>query len=92
MHSSCLLNNLPPEILAWIFERVVAYPGPGWYPRETPALLIALRQEPFLYHEAISAFYKVNTFRLTSRSASANEGLSEFIINTIHKLRIEAKS
>jgi hypothetical protein len=56
------LRAFPPEIREMIFSFSNALIWTG----KTPALLIALRQDPELYAEALDYFYKRNVFRLHS--------------------------
>jgi hypothetical protein len=57
--SKCTLYILPAEVRDNIFHRTLPWAG------KTPPMLIALRQEPMLYHEALGVFRKENIFEIS---------------------------
>ncbi|KAE9378849.1 hypothetical protein N431DRAFT_325846 [Stipitochalara longipes BDJ] len=73
-----------PEIRAMIFKLCLSFEK-----NKTPALLIALRGDIFLYQQAIRLFYKLNCFTLNYYMLDRCSLMSVNAISNISKLTIE---
>jgi uncharacterized protein YjbI with pentapeptide repeats len=83
--SPLALCRFAPEIRAIILQYCT--PWNVWKPK-IPEILVALRGDEKLYHEALRAFYKQNWFRLEFSNFSRTELMSKKAIENINKLCI----
>lgn len=79
------LRAFPPEIREMIFHFSNCLIWTG----KTPAILVALRGDPDLYHEALELFYRRNVFRLRNRNAWQTADMSLSALQTIRALIVE---
>ena len=82
--SPLALRKLPPEIREMIFRYCVDFTD-----RKTPPLIVALRGDQELYHEAMKLFYKLNYFTLDKSTAAVCEAMRLNIRQNIQQLKIE---
>lgn len=79
----CILHRMPFEIREKIFHLTLEWTG------KSPAMLVALRQEPELYKQALKVFYKTNIFTAKGLEKSCNMPLS--VIEAIERLSLEVR-
>jgi len=74
----------PSEVRILIFKN-----APLNWVRGSPALLVALRGDNELYHEALEIYYKTSTFILSSRNIWAFKAMPLHIIKATKNLGVE---
>jgi uncharacterized protein YjbI with pentapeptide repeats len=82
--SPLALRKLPPEVREMIFRHCVDFTG-----GKIPPLIIALRGDQKLYHEALKVFSKLNFFTLNKRTAKLCGGMGENALRNICQLKME---
>jgi uncharacterized protein YjbI with pentapeptide repeats len=82
--SPLALRKLPPEVREMIFRHCVDFTD-----GKIPPLIIALRADQKLYHEALKVFFKLNVFTLNKRTAKLCGGMGENALRNICQLKIE---
>lgn len=85
--STCTLRVLPPELRIIIYEYLVKIRR--LERQTTPALLIALRPDQQLYHEALDVFYKINIFKLTGFNQRGLFAMGNTAIHGIERLLVK---
>jgi len=84
LKSSCTLYKLPFEIRDHIFQFTLEWTG------QTPRMLVALRQEPALYDQALKVFRQNNVYEFSGLEKSSKMSLNT--IQTIERLSLKAMS
>jgi hypothetical protein len=84
LKSSCTLYKLPFEIRDMIFQLTLDWTG------QTPRMLLALRQEPALYAQALKVFRQNNIYEFKGLERSCKMSLNA--IQTIERLLLKAMS
>jgi hypothetical protein len=94
-------HALPPEIRFIIYKECLAtgtgldttaHPGYQRPVQNTPPLIIALRPDPALYHEALVIFYTFNVFIVSKNNFDdLSSDLSERALAMVRQLHIKVE-
>jgi hypothetical protein len=87
--SPLAFNKFAPELRCQIFSYCLEWANTK---ARTPNLIIALRGDPTLYHEALDLFYKANTFNMSYENKRGRELMESSAFEGIQKLSLRYDS